>query len=88
MKRNEQVYFINRKPPGPISLNVGDRVSYTRYFLKVIGIPATHEMWCRRGIVVEIKDWCVYVLWEGEKEPIGVRSDNLAIPGPNLRFCE
>ena len=87
MKPNE-AYFRSRRAPGPISLKVGDRVSYTRYFLKSIGAEATSDLWRRRGVVTEVGSWCVYVKWDGEDEPKGVRSENLALPGPNLRFCE
>lgn len=85
---NDDAYFRSRKAPGPLDVKEGDRVSYTRYFLKCIGVLPTDDMWRRRGTVKGVKGRLVMVLWDGENEPMSVLSTNLAHPGPNLRFCE
>ena len=85
---NSDAYFRSRKAPGPLAVKVGDQVSYTRYFLKCIGAGPTDDLWRRRGEVKEVNGDIARVLWDGDDEPRGVRTCNLACPGPNLRFCE
>jgi hypothetical protein len=56
-----------------------------------LGISATDPMWVQRGKVKEkhpaVAEW-VYVVWDGEEEPSLVSTSALAVPGPNLRWCE
>ena len=88
MSPNNQAYFRSRKAPGPLAVKVGDTVAYTRYFLKSIGMPPTDDMWRQRGTVAEVNGNYARVLWDGEDEPRGVLTNNLAHPGANLRHCE
>lgn len=81
-------YFQSRKPPPPLKAKVGDRVAYTRYFLKAIGSFPTDEAWRLHGTVTEVKEPIAYVLWDGEDKPKAVGLTNLAHPGPNLAYCE
>lgn len=89
-KSNRDAYFATRKAPGPLKVEVGERVAYTRYFLKQIGVGPTDDMWRRRGEVKSLHAngrWAS-VLWDGDEEPTNVALCNLAKPGPNLRFNE
>lgn len=88
MKTSDTTYFRNRKAPGPLSVKVGDTVTYTRYFLKSIHAAPTDDMWRRTGTVIEVLGNYARVLWDGENEPRGVLTSNLAHPGANLRHCE
>jgi len=88
MNANDQAYFRSRKAPGPLAVKEGDPVTYTRYFLKSIGAPLTDDMWRRRGVVIGTKDNLARVQWDGEEESHWVLTNNLAIPGANLRHCE
>lgn len=84
---NLNAYFASTKPPGPMTFEVGARVGYTRYFLKQTGVPGTDPMWHQRGKVQSVADPIVTVEWDDGT--IGrVHSANLAIPGPNTRWCE
>lgn len=85
---DNDAYFSSHKAPGPLPLEVGDRVSYTRYFLKCIMMPPTDDMWHQRGVVIKVEGTFARIKWDGEDEPRSVLTNNLARPGPNLRFCE
>jgi hypothetical protein len=86
--KNRDAYFRDRKPPGPLKADVGDRVAYTRYFLRCTGEPPTGDRWHARGVVVALMprfDW-VSVLWDGDSVPVVVSLHALAFPTPNARF--
>ena len=88
MNANNQAYFRSRKPPKALKANVGDRVAYTRYFLKCIGTPPNDAAWHRRGTIESISGRIATVKWDDDPDSMGVLLTNLARPGPNLRFCE
>jgi hypothetical protein len=90
-QQNLDAYFRTTKAPGPLEgAAVGDKVSYTRYFLKQLCVGATDPMWHKRGTIVALRagTTLVNVLWDGETEPRPIQLSCLAKPGPNLRFCE
>lgn len=88
MHPNDEAYFRFRKPPTALEAEVGDRVAYTRYFLKCIGAEPNDEMWFRRGTVHSVSGRIAVVQWDDDPEPVGVALANLARPGANLGFCE
>lgn len=73
---------------------VGDKVAYAKRFLKNIGTPLTSPWWRLRGTITEVEphksgdDFAIAtVKWDQEPEPVRINIQNLAIPGPNLRFA-
>ena len=85
---NRDAYFRSTKAPGPLDVKVGDRVAWTRYCCKQIGIGVTDPMWGQRGEVKELRGPWVLVKWDDEDEPSLTSSTTLAFPTANLRFCE
>lgn len=91
-------YFRTAKAPGPLEgLKVGDKVQFTKYFLKSIGCGPTNPEWRRVGVVVEMVSFGKHdpgppfprVKWDGSDEPVLVNPANLALHGvPSLRSCE
>ena len=70
---------------------VNDKVAYSVDFLRSIG-ETTGEMPFARGIVVKVSEFTtnrqlVTVDWDNEDIPAKVLNCNLAIVGPNIRFC-
>ena len=89
--KNLDAYFRSTKPNPPLAVKVGDEVAYARYFLKQLRVGATDAMWHARGKVTSTDHpfkSIVYVLWAGETEAKPIHTSCLAVPGPNLRFCE
>jgi len=87
---NRSSYFRTRPAPGPLCVQVGERVAYTRYFLRSIGVSATDPAWFRQGVVqeVDVDALSALVLWEGDQNPMRVLTCNLARKGANLRYCD
>ncbi len=84
---NIEAYFCSRRAiTAPLSPSVGDRVAYTRYFLKATGEPPTGSRWHDRGTILEVREPFVLVQWEGHDEPVHVSPVNLAHPGASSRF--
>lgn len=84
-------YFRSTKAPGPLAVEPGQEVGYTRYFCKQMNLSATDPTWRQRGKVTrrhETNPNWVYVRWNGETEDQLVGTHVLAKPGPNLRWCE
>ncbi len=86
-RANREAYFRTTPPWPPLDARPGDRVGYTRRFLVSIGVTVTDPMWQQLGTVVETRDPFVVVRWDDASETT-VHAVNLAIPGPNLRWCE
>ncbi len=89
--KNREAYFRSTKPNGPLPNPViGERVAYSRYFLKQICADPTDPMWGDRGEIVSLHKNGVWALvrWEREEEPRHIALQHLARPGPNSRFCE
>lgn len=76
-------------PKAP-DLKVGDKVAYSVQFLKSIG-ESHGEMARGRGEIMDIRDYGVKLArinWTTGKElPETVNVGNLALVGPNSRFC-
>ena len=72
----------------PLAVKPGDTVAYTKRFLKSIGMPPTDPSWRQYGVVTTVEGNYAKVLWDGDHEPRGVLTNNLAFPGANLRYCE
>lgn len=92
-RANRDAYFrshwTNGKRTAP-ELVVGDVVAYSRYFLMQIGAEPTDPMWFRLGEVVRLLPelgW-VEVCWDDDLELVLIAGSNLALPGPNLRYCD
>jgi hypothetical protein len=91
-RANRDAYFRTTKAPGVIELTKGERVAYTVYFLRQIGM-SHGEMASRRGTVIDpmaklgSQDTFAMVQWDGDDEPTMVSRHTLACPGANLRFC-
>lgn len=70
----------------------GDKVAYSVGFLKSIFEPPTSPMCHARGTVVRIKDLgstkLATVDWGADGFPARVNVANLAIVGPNSKFCQ
>ena len=67
---------------------IGDRVGFSRKFLKNTGVQATDPMWRLHGVVVgKQKPNIVRVKFDGEESPRSVAAANLAKPG-TLPYCE
>lgn len=93
-KNDLDAYFRSRKPPEPLrDPKIGDKVAYTRYFLKQIGVSATDDMWRARGTITGFESvgkevrWA-QIQWADEPTPRLVALSNLCRPGPNLAHCE
>lgn len=93
---NLNAYFRSTKRPGPLDVRPGDVVGFTRYHCLQLGLSPTDSMWSLRGTVIELRGapsedgkpvWA-FIQFEGEDAPRCVARGNLAIPGPNLRWCE
>lgn len=70
----------------------GDKVAYSVEFLKSIFEPLTSPMYHARGTVVSIADLgstkLASVDWGTGEFPKKVNVANLAIVGPNSKFCQ
>lgn len=88
---NTDAYFRSRRPPKPLDCVVGDRVAYTRYFLRQTAAGPTDPAWRRRGTVESLHPngkW-VSVRWDDEPdEPRLIGRSALARPGANRRFAD
>lgn len=69
---------------------IGDRVAYSVQWLRSIG-TITGELPAARGTITELQDLGGLVLatidWGNPDIPPRVNVNNLAIVGPNTRFC-
>ncbi len=69
---------------------IGSKVAYSVQFLKSIG--CSHSNLARgRGEVIEIKDYGIKLAkinWNDPEIPELVNINNLAIVGPNTKFCQ
>lgn len=70
----------------------GDKVAYSVQFLKSIFEPPTSPMCHARGTVASIMDLgstkLATVDWGTDEFPPRVNVANLAIVGPNSKFCQ
>ena len=60
-------------------LVVGARVQYTRQFLKSIMSPPTSPAWRQEGVVLEIGERFVKLLWDGDEEPSHTKAGVLQV---------
>jgi hypothetical protein len=80
--------------PGPLTVSVGDRVQFARYFLQCICTPATDPQWRLTGTVKELvaldpKDvpW-PKIAWDDEpNRAVLVNPRNICFLGANVRRC-
>jgi hypothetical protein len=87
-RANLDAYFRSRPAPGPLDVNPGERVQYTRYFLRCIGAHPTSDMWNRTGTVVERTDDFAKIRWDDELDVQAVSTTCLCYTGANLRRCD
>jgi len=70
----------------------GDKVAYSVQFLKAIFEPPISPMCHARGTITKISDLgstkLAIVDWETHEFPVKVNVANLAIVGPNSKFCQ
>lgn len=90
----DEAYFKTAKRPEPLDgLQVGDKVIWTKYFLKSIGCGPTHANWRVVGVVTTITAAGAFagwpaVSWDGA-DPTIVNPSNLAHHGkPSRRAVE
>ena len=75
------------------TLKIGDNVAYSVQFLRSIGMGATGSLARARGVITEIKALgsisLATVQWSigGEEIPSVININNLALVGPNSKFC-
>jgi hypothetical protein len=73
----------------PFSL--GDQVAYSIQFLKSIFEPPTSPMCHARGVIRKLvplgQTTLAEVDWGADVLPSRVNTENLAIVGPNIKFC-
>jgi hypothetical protein len=88
-RANNDAYFRSRKAiTDPLSVAKGDRVAYTRYFLRATGEPPVGDRWHDRGTVLDTKRPFVLVRWDDHQTPVYVNPVNLAHVGNNYRFAD
>lgn len=73
------------------NFKVGDKVAYSVQFLKSIG-ESHGDMALGRGVVSNVRKFgranLVTIDWQNVDLPVNVLDANLALVGPNTRFCE
>ena len=82
-------YFRSNKPWGPLHVEVGDRVGFTRYTLRTMLGNGMSRLWILMGTVVEERPpFHVLIRWDDEGELQLVHRSALAFRGANRRWCD
>jgi hypothetical protein len=83
-RANRDAYFrTTRAPKEPLA--PGDRIGWTKYFLRCTGATSTDERWSARGTIVAFSPDFVRVSWDDGYETL-VAPRNICRIAPTMAF--